>query len=552
MKKTIILLVALVALASPAAAQPGSGLVKTAPLAGSGSTASPLRITPCPDGFGYVHESGAWTCSPVGDITSVGATPGGGLTGGATSGPALLGLLTTCGNDQVLAWNGSAWACADRDSTAITYIAGDGLVLTGSTFDVVCGLGLLCLPNSVTIDPTTTQRRVTGACPAGSAIRTIAEDGSVTCEVDDGTTGTGTINRVAKWTGPGTLGDSIVTDNGSGVTIGTSTAQTHSILGRLLATSTGAQALGITHTPVDQTTSTGVVSISEDGTYDTTAGEVEITGLNLTFGPTRSSGANLLRGRGVRIHAFGAQRNIALQTQGGTNYLNTAAGESTGIGYAAYATLPAKLSVDGTFDATGAITEAGDRVISLAGTGLLKSGRTLSVDDTYVQRRVTGACPAGSSIRAIASDGTVTCETDDGTTGTGTTNRVAKWTGTGTLGDSSITDTGTAVGFTTPTHYTGSTPTLSACGTSPVISGNSSRGRVFPGTGATSCAVAFADAYPAGTEVVCMLTYQDRAGKISALTANDPAPTGFTIAAVEGEVLTGIKIMYACDGFTAK
>ena len=53
---------------------------------------------------------------------------------------------------------------------------------------------------------------------------------------------------------------------------------------------------------------------------------------------------------------------------------------------------------------------AGYRVISLAGTGLLKSGRTLSIDDTYVQRRVSGSCPAGSSIRTIASDGTVTCD----------------------------------------------------------------------------------------------------------------------------------------------
>jgi len=45
---------------------------------------------------------------------------------------------------------------------------------------------------------------------------------------------------------------------------------------------------------------------------------------------------------------------------------------------------------------------------------------TLTYTDTNVnsiQRRITGTCAAGSSIRAIANNGTVTCETDD--TGSG-------------------------------------------------------------------------------------------------------------------------------------
>jgi hypothetical protein len=69
-----------------------------------------------------------------------------------------------------------------------------------------------------------------------------------------------------------------------------------------------------------------------------------------------------------------------------------------------------------TIDAAGAVTcEADDDTQYTAGTGLALSANSFSVNFATTQRRVAGACAAGSSIRTINSDGTVVCETDTDT-----------------------------------------------------------------------------------------------------------------------------------------
>ena len=68
-----------------------------------------------------VNAAGTVVCEPDddsgGDITAVAASVGGGLTGGGSTGPVSLGLLTSCVDGNVLKSNGGEWFCKTDDDS---------------------------------------------------------------------------------------------------------------------------------------------------------------------------------------------------------------------------------------------------------------------------------------------------------------------------------------------------------------------------------------------------------------------------------------------------
>ena len=103
-----------------------------------------------------------------------------------------------CAGGQVLQYNGSVWVCA-------TPAASSGGTVTSITAGTGLTGGPITSSGTIAADTTFLQRRVASSCPAGSSIRAIAGDGTVTCQID--AVGSGTVTSIA--TGAGLSGGPI-------------------------------------------------------------------------------------------------------------------------------------------------------------------------------------------------------------------------------------------------------------------------------------------------------------------------------------------------------
>jgi len=106
---------------------------------------------------------------------------------------------------------------------------------------------------------------------------------------------------------------------------------------------------------------------------------------------------------------YGAGAGLALA--GSTFSVDTAAIQARVTGSCAPGESIRAIAADGSVSC-----EADDNTTYAAGTGLSLAGTTFSVNTAAIQARVSGTCAAGSAIASIGVDGTVTCETDDSAT----------------------------------------------------------------------------------------------------------------------------------------
>ena len=372
------------------------------------------------------------------------------------------------------------------------------------------------------VDFNTAQKRVTGGCVTGKAIREVNGDGSVNCEsviAAGGLSGTGTPSFLTRFTGPSTLGDSQLFDNGSLIGIGTNApnARLHvlgtsvpggqvAVFGEIPPDITGGAVVGMAKGPdgegvygsgdfagvfgLGNRYGVSGVSASSSGfggyfRNDKPDGKAFVAATNLdveALTVTSAGSVGILNPN--PIEALDVNGNVkATKFIGDGSMLTnlpsggggTITGVTAGIGLTGGGTsgsvslsIPAAGVTNAmlqnstvTLNTPAASGLAGGGAVALGGTG------TLSVDFTTTQQRVTGTCSSGFAVQSVRQDGTVGCGPAGGLGGFGSPNTVAKFQDNGTVGPARIIDDGNRIilgsnggGFVILNPTDGSTPNI--------------------------------------------------------------------------------------------
>jgi trimeric autotransporter adhesin len=106
-----------------------------------------------------------------GTVTGVTTAAGSGLTGGGTSGTLDLSLTNACGANQVLRWNGSAWACSTAGTGTVTGVkAGTDLTGGGTSGNVTLNLNTANVPLLAAANTFTGNQTVNGNLSATGVV----------------------------------------------------------------------------------------------------------------------------------------------------------------------------------------------------------------------------------------------------------------------------------------------------------------------------------------------------------------------------------------------
>ena len=363
-------------------------------------------------GNGQITFAAGQTFPGGGTITGVTTASTSGLTGGGTSGTLNLALTSACAKNQVLQWNGTAWACAAVGTGTVTSVA-TGAGLTGGP---ITGSGTLSIPtggvtNSMlatsyaqlgVANTFTANQTVNGTLTANSSSSTVngTSTGVNSPGVFGGGVGFGVIGTASSTSGMAVQGNATATSGTTVGVFGTATSPAgYGVEGYNAAATGGIGVYGFTGSPSGQgvqgfasaTTGTtyGVNGISESPAgYGVVGQQLASTGTSAgVFGTTSSSS-------GYGVVGVQGSANPAPGSAG------VAGSSSSGFGVSGASPIVAVLgTASGT--GTGVLGEGLTGVVGSdtvgTGQGVLGKGQNIGVEGTSENVGVYGQS-FGSSI----------------------------------------------------------------------------------------------------------------------------------------------------------
>ncbi len=407
----------------------------------------------CASGEVPQWDGKGWACAAGGGAYSAGT--GLRLTEGKFSLSTSYRLPQTCADGEIVQWDkaNEVWVCGTDDAAGHT--AGNQLRLDGTAFHVVEGPGSgLDADYLDGQEGAAYQARVSGTCPVGQSIRVVNADGTVVCETDDDTADHGALAGLADddhlqyfhLAQNETVAGRPAFNGGTSGSTAPFSVDSNAVVANLNADLLDGQEGAAYQARVTGTCPAGqsIRVVNADGTVvceadDDSGGDITAVTAGTGLGGGGSAGAVTLSAdttylqrrvsstcpAGQSIRVVNADGTVACEADTDTTY---SAGTGLGLTGTAFSVAQSYRLPQGCTG--GKIAEwngsawvcadddsGGDITAVNAGTGLSGGGTegsvTLSANVDYLQRRVSGTCPAGSSIRVVQADGTVICETDD-------------------------------------------------------------------------------------------------------------------------------------------